>query len=151
VIILTSPNNPTGSALPEGAVERVLADTDALVLCDEAYQDFGGPSALGVMAGDDRVIVLSGVKAGEKIVTSGNFLIDSESTLKSALSGMGMPGMDHAKPSGGTFEQKPSDTSSPQPPAMDHSQRDKADKPSVKEGPMDHSKHQKMPEQNNHD
>jgi Cu(I)/Ag(I) efflux system membrane fusion protein len=100
---------------------------------------------------DDRVIVLSGLKAGEKIVTSGNFLIDSESTLKSALSGMGMPGMDHAKSSGGTFEQKPSDLSSPQPPAMDHSQHDKADKPSVKEGPMDHSKHQKMPEQNNHD
>jgi histidinol-phosphate aminotransferase len=58
VIILTSPNNPTGSVLPEGAVERVLAQTDALVLCDEAYQDFGGPSALGAMAGDDRVIVL---------------------------------------------------------------------------------------------
>jgi len=100
---------------------------------------------------DDRVIVLSGLKAGEKIVTSGNFLIDSESTLKSALSGMGMPGTDHAKPSGGTLEQKPSDSSSPQPPAMDHSQHDKADKPSVKEEPMDHSKHQKMPEQNNHD
>ena len=100
---------------------------------------------------DDRVIVLSGLKAGEKIVTSGNFLIDSESTLKSALSGMGMPGMDHAKPSGGTSEQKPSDSSSPQPPAMDRSQHGKADKPSVKEEPMDHSKHQKMPEQNNHD
>ena len=57
-VILCSPNNPTGSALPIGAVERVLAETDALVLCDEAYQDFGGPSAIGAMMGDDRVIVL---------------------------------------------------------------------------------------------
>ena len=100
---------------------------------------------------DNQVIVLGGLKTGEKIVTSGNFLIDSESTLKSALSGMGMPGMDHSKPSGGTSEQKPSESASPQPPAMDHSQHGKAEKPSMKEEPMDHSKHQKMPEQNNHD
>ena len=44
VVVLNSPNNPTGSALPAGAVERMLAETDALVLCDEAYQDFGGPT-----------------------------------------------------------------------------------------------------------
>lgn len=36
-----------------------------------------------------NVVVLSGLKEGEKIVTSGNFLIDSESRLKSAESGMG--------------------------------------------------------------
>ena len=44
---------------------------------------------------DDRYIVLGGVQAGERIVTSGNFLIDSESKLKSASSGMGAPAMDH--------------------------------------------------------
>ena len=37
----------------------------------------------------DRVEVLRGLKAGERIVTSGNFLIDSESQLKSAAQGMG--------------------------------------------------------------
>ena len=37
---------------------------------------------------DGRIIVLSGVKPGERIVTSGNFLIDSESRLKSAMGGM---------------------------------------------------------------
>ena len=37
---------------------------------------------------EDRVIVLSGLRPGETIVTSGNFLIDSESQLKSALGGM---------------------------------------------------------------
>jgi len=39
-----------------------------------------------------RVIVLSGLAAGEKIVTSGNFLIDSESRLKSATAAMGAAG-----------------------------------------------------------
>jgi len=43
---------------------------------------------------DGRVEILSGLKPGERIVVSGTFLIDSESELKSAASGMGsMPGM----------------------------------------------------------
>lgn len=58
VIVLNSPNNPTGSALPEGAVERVLARTRALVVCDEAYQEFGGPSALGLLPRHSRLVVL---------------------------------------------------------------------------------------------
>ena len=45
----------------------------------------------------DRITVLQGVKAGERVVTSGNFLIDSESQMKAAAAGMGgmagMPGM----------------------------------------------------------
>ena len=58
VVILNSPNNPTGTTLPEGTVERLLEATGALVLCDEAYQDFGGPTAVGALAADDRVVVL---------------------------------------------------------------------------------------------
>jgi Cu(I)/Ag(I) efflux system membrane fusion protein len=52
----------------------------------------------------DRVQILSGLTGGERIVTSGNFLIDSESQMKAAASGMGgmagMPGMTNqpAKP-----------------------------------------------------
>ena len=37
---------------------------------------------------EGNVVVLAGLTAGETIVTSGNFLIDSESRLKSAMSGM---------------------------------------------------------------
>lgn len=37
---------------------------------------------------DGNVAVLTGLKAGETIVVSGNFLIDSESKLKNAMSGM---------------------------------------------------------------
>jgi len=37
---------------------------------------------------EGKVAVLSGLKAGETIVTSGNFLVDSESRLKSAMGGM---------------------------------------------------------------
>jgi histidinol-phosphate aminotransferase len=58
VVVLNSPNNPTGSALPEGAVERLLEETGALVVCDEAYQEFGGPTALPLLRGSSRVVVL---------------------------------------------------------------------------------------------
>jgi histidinol-phosphate aminotransferase len=58
VVVLNSPNNPTGSALHAGAVERVLAETGALVVCDEAYQDFGGPSAIPLLARSSRLVVL---------------------------------------------------------------------------------------------
>ena len=47
---------------------------------------------LGVQAGE-WVEVLDGVKEGDHIVTSANFLIDSESQLKSAI--RGMAGMKH--------------------------------------------------------
>jgi RND family efflux transporter MFP subunit len=42
---------------------------------------------------DGQYAVLAGLKPGEKIVASGNFLIDSESRLGAAMQGM-MPGMD---------------------------------------------------------
>jgi hypothetical protein len=44
----------------------------------------------GVRAGDDFV-VLKGLKAGEHIVTSANFLIDSESQLQSAMASFAPP------------------------------------------------------------
>ena len=39
----------------------------------------------------DRVTITSGLSAGERVVASGTFLIDSESQLKAAVSGMGAP------------------------------------------------------------
>jgi len=51
---------------------------------------------------DDRVEIISGIAAGERIVASGTFLLDAESNLGAALGGMGnMPGMDVTAPSKG--------------------------------------------------
>jgi Cu(I)/Ag(I) efflux system membrane fusion protein len=48
------------------------------------------------------VAVLSGLRAGQKVVTRANFLLDSESNLREAISGMagmpGMPGMQETQP-----------------------------------------------------
>ena len=47
-----------------------------------------GEQLLGAEA--SRVEILSGLSAGERIVTSGNFLIDSESQMQASLSGAGV-------------------------------------------------------------
>jgi histidinol-phosphate aminotransferase len=58
MMVLNSPNNPTGSALPEQAVEQILDHTESLVVCDEAYQDFGGPTAIPLLSRSSRLVVL---------------------------------------------------------------------------------------------
>ena len=45
---------------------------------------------LGVRVGSGFQ-VLSGIEDGERVVTSANFLLDSESSLRAALSGMTTP------------------------------------------------------------
>lgn len=40
VVLITTPNNPTGTTTPLTVVEEVLAGTDAIVVVDEAYQEF---------------------------------------------------------------------------------------------------------------
>lgn len=58
VVVLNSPNNPTGSAIAGDGVEQILEHTGALVVCDEAYQDFGGPSAIPLLRRYSRLVVL---------------------------------------------------------------------------------------------
>lgn len=65
---------------------------------------------------DRRYIVLSGLEAGEKIVTSSTFLIDSESRLKSAIGGMTNPShAGHGQAVGPADPATPADHSQHQP------------------------------------
>jgi len=85
-------------------VEFRMAATSRLSAPVEAVLDSGKKKTVFVDRGDgyfeprvvetgermgERVEIRSGLKAGERVVTSGNFLIDSESQLKAAASGMG--------------------------------------------------------------
>ncbi|MFL5737892.1 MAG: histidinol-phosphate transaminase [Actinomycetota bacterium] len=53
-----SPNNPTGNAHPRERVERLASETDALVIVDEAYVEFGGESAAPLIAEHPNVVVV---------------------------------------------------------------------------------------------
>ena len=59
--------------------------------------------------GEDKVEILSGLKDGERIVTSAQFLIDSESSLREATAKMTNPGLEEkeAKPSPLQIEEGP--------------------------------------------
>ncbi len=73
-------------AVPEDAVLSSGTENIVFVAKEGGYFE-PRPVVLGQKV-DDLYIVLKGLKAGEKIVTSGNFLIDSESRLKAAVGAM---------------------------------------------------------------
>jgi histidinol-phosphate aminotransferase len=60
VVLLASPNNPTGTRLPLDTLRAVLDVAPGLVVVDEAYAEFrqaGVPSALELLADHPRLVV----------------------------------------------------------------------------------------------
>ena len=74
---------PVNGVLQTGTSQIVFVDRGGGYLEPRDVQ-------LGPQAGDDYV-VLKGLKAGERIVTSANFLIDSESQLQAAIGSFAPP------------------------------------------------------------
>ena len=73
-------NVPREAVIRGGSMNRVV-----VALGEGRYQ--ATPVRLGIESGD-RVAIRSGLKAGDTIVVSGQFLIDSESNIESALARM---------------------------------------------------------------
>jgi histidinol-phosphate aminotransferase len=60
LVFLTSPNNPTGTAVPPEVIEAVCAAAPGLVVVDEAYAEFarqGTPSALALLSRYPHLVV----------------------------------------------------------------------------------------------
>ncbi len=60
VVFLTSPNNPTGGALPPATVQAVCTAAPGIVVVDEAYAEFardGAPTALALLPRYPRLVV----------------------------------------------------------------------------------------------
>jgi histidinol-phosphate aminotransferase len=60
VVLLASPNTPTGTALPLDVVTAVVDATSGMVVVDEAYGEFrraGTPSAVTLLPGRPRLLV----------------------------------------------------------------------------------------------
>ena len=109
---------PREAVIRGGNIDRVVA-----VLGEGRFRS--RPVTLGIESGD-RVAIRSGLEAGEEIVVSGQFLIDSESNIEAALARMDaedmeMPSdqgeMDHSQMDHGDTEESETDHSQ-----MDHSQ-----------------------------
>ncbi|MCP4868671.1 MAG: histidinol-phosphate transaminase [Proteobacteria bacterium] len=58
MIVVCSPNNPTGAGLDAVAVSRLLTAFDGLVVVDEAYHEFSGWSAVTLLPKHRNLVVL---------------------------------------------------------------------------------------------
>jgi histidinol-phosphate aminotransferase len=57
-VVVCSPNNPTGTSLALGDVERLCEASDALVVIDEAYHEFSGRSVVPLLERHPNLVVL---------------------------------------------------------------------------------------------
>ncbi len=60
IVILCTPNNPTGTQIPVSVIDEVCASTEAIVIVDEAYQEFAEypeDSSLALLPKYGRLIV----------------------------------------------------------------------------------------------
>jgi histidinol-phosphate aminotransferase len=89
IIFISSPNNPTGNMASDDQV-RALLDTGLVVVIDEAYYEFSGETAAGLIEEYDNLVVLrtmskwaglAGLRIGYGIMDSAlvNHIIDIKS------------------------------------------------------------------------
>jgi histidinol-phosphate aminotransferase len=57
VLVINNPNNPTGSAIPEEGLKRILDSFSGFVLLDEAYYEFCGYTGFKLLPGYPRLII----------------------------------------------------------------------------------------------
>jgi RND family efflux transporter MFP subunit len=118
--------NPSGELKPDmyaNVTLRADLDRQALLIPREAYIDSGQRQVafvalgegrfqpreirVGVEAENGQVEVLDGLDAGERVVTSGQFLLDAESKLKEAIQKMRNPRPAATADSGGAASAEP--------------------------------------------
>lgn len=58
IVFLGYPNNPTGNCFADGMIERLLEETDALVVVDEAYFEFSGRTWMDRVTTHEHLVVL---------------------------------------------------------------------------------------------
>jgi len=58
VIIICSPNNPTGCRISEEELQQIARDFDGLIVVDEAYHEFSGSTVVPLLAELPNLIVL---------------------------------------------------------------------------------------------
>jgi len=58
LVVICSPNNPTGTLMPEADVVRIIEETEGLVVLDEAYVHFAPGSLRHLLVQYDRLIIL---------------------------------------------------------------------------------------------
>ena len=87
---ITSELNPSALLMPDSAILRSGEKNTVFVALPGGKFD-PRTVVLGPAAEDDQYQVLSGLQEGERVVTSGEFMLDSESQLREAIQKMREP------------------------------------------------------------
>ncbi|HWQ29509.1 MAG TPA: histidinol-phosphate transaminase [Negativicutes bacterium] len=58
LVFLCNPNNPTGIRLEPAEIEQILTKTPGIVVVDEAYYEFSGLTATGLLSKYENLIIL---------------------------------------------------------------------------------------------
>lgn len=58
LVLICSPNNPTGNAIPRKNIEEIADCAKSLVVVDEAYVEFGGESCIPLLSRYPNLVVL---------------------------------------------------------------------------------------------
>jgi len=92
-IVIAKPNAPTGIALPRAEIARLLGEHPSIrVVIDEAYADFGGESAVPLIADHPNLLVvqtmskpraLAGLRLGYALGDAG--LIEAQRRVKDSF------------------------------------------------------------------
>ena len=85
VTLFSASTDPVVHVPREALIRGGSTDRVVLALGNGRFRSV--PVSVGIESGD-RVAILEGLSAGDRVVTSGQFLIDSESNIESALSRM---------------------------------------------------------------
>jgi len=132
---------PREAVIRGGKFDRVVVDLGA-------GRFRSRPVTIGIESGD-RIAIRTGLAAGERIVTSGQFLIDSESNIEASLANM-------AEPADESMEHDAHDTMAAPVEQTDQSTRDSTDMGSetmdhdamdMPSGQMNHGAHDEEPQQ----
>lgn len=86
LIFLCNPNNPTGTIIKRGDIEKVINETNSIVVVDEAYYEFLGESVVDLVKENKRVVVLRTLsKAFALAGARCGYMIASKETVNAVL------------------------------------------------------------------
>ncbi|PIZ64428.1 histidinol-phosphate transaminase [Candidatus Roizmanbacteria bacterium CG_4_10_14_0_2_um_filter_36_9] len=91
LIFICNPNNPTGTTYPQAEIERILTESNCIVVVDEVYREFYGKSVVQLLTKYDNLVILRSFSkfaamAGARI----GYLI-SNPTINNKFDGIRLP------------------------------------------------------------
>ena len=139
-VTLIPPAGPRVALIPTDAL--VSTGSDSRVIVQRHDGSFAPVRVQPGRSAGGTTEILSGLAEGDRVVTSGQFLIDSEASLSGALERLATPSPDHSTMDHSTMDHSTMDHSTMDHSAMDHSTMDHS---AMDHSAMDHSSHRANP------